>query len=163
MSAYDVHLKRLSLMLLPIAWRKPLMAAFAQSSVVGAFVLHRRFLKWRQEQEYRLSHTGQVCRLRALLNDHFDPQLRRITIEDAVPGEQAAARIFRRSNERGYRLPKREQEPKIINRRGYGGANGYDFWIHIPLELQLHFNTQRLAELVNAYKLASKRWSIVFQ
>lgn len=163
MSAYNVHLKRLALMLLPCAWRKPLIAAFAQSAVAGFFVTHREFMKWKEEQEYRLRHTGQVCRLRALLNDHFDPQQRRIIIEDAAPAEGYAARIYHRSHERGYRLPRAPQAPKIINRRGYGGANGYDFWIHLPLELQPNFNEPRLADLVNTYKLASKRWAIVFQ
>ena len=40
MSVYDVKIKRLALLLLPTALRKPLVAAFMQSAVQGLSLIH---------------------------------------------------------------------------------------------------------------------------
>lgn len=84
MSLYDLKIKRLALLLLPTFYRKPLIAAFAQSMVQGVNIVYGNFMRWRQDKQYRLSHNGQVCYLRAVLNDQFDPIERRITITDGT-------------------------------------------------------------------------------
>ena len=139
MSVYDVKIKRLALLLLPTALRKPLVAAFMQSAVQGCNVLHGEFMRWRDEQNYRLWHNGQVCHLRAVLNDTFDQSERRITVDDE-------------SSEDGKAF--------IINRRGYGGVSGFDFWVSVPYALRGKIDETRLAAVVSTYKLASKRWTI---
>mgnify|MGYP000252482231 FL=1 len=72
------------MLLLPTFYRKPLIAAFAQSMVQGVNIVYGNFMRWRQDKQYRLSHNGQVCYLRAVLNDQFDPIERRITITDGT-------------------------------------------------------------------------------
>ena len=48
----------------------------------------------------------------------------------------------------------------IINRRGYGGVSGFDFWVSVPYALMGKIDETRLAAVVSTYKLASKRWTI---
>ena len=50
----------------------------------------------------------------------------------------------------------------IVNRRGYGGVSGYDFWVNIPLALYGEVDVAQVAAVVNTYKLASKRFSTNF-
>lgn len=146
MSVYDVKIKRLALLLLPTALRKPLVAAFMQSAVQGCSVLHGEFMRWRDDKDYRLWHNGQVCHLRAVLNDTFDQTERRITVDD---------------EDRHILLPVRGGgKAFIINRRGYGGVSGFDFWVSVPYALMGKIDETRLAAVVSTYKLASKRWTI---
>ena len=79
---YDVNFKRLALLLLPTFRRRPLTAAVAYAAVSPLQYLHTQFILWKQNTDYRLRHNGQVCYLRGLLNDLFDPIDRRITVTD---------------------------------------------------------------------------------
>lgn len=73
MSKYEVNIKRFALLLLPTFWRKPLLATLAYAMVSPLGYLHTRFVLFRRDTVYRLTHNGQVCYLRAVLNDQFDP------------------------------------------------------------------------------------------
>lgn len=161
MSVYDVKIKRLALLLLPTFLRRPLMAALVQSAVQGVSVLHGSFMQWRADRDYRLTHNGQVCHLRAVLNDTFDQTERRITVDDEDSGGLRGARLFTRDMDRHILLPARETGGAlVINRRGFGGASGLDFWVSVPYALMGKIDETRLAALVSTYKLASKRWTI---
>lgn len=164
MSLYDIKIKRLALLLLPTSYRKPLMAAFAQHLVQGVNVVCGDFMRWRQDRHYRLTHNGQVCYLRAALNDAFDQVERRITVEDEQSSEEHDSRLYLREMERPILLPLRGSgEAYIINRRGYGGVSGYDFWVSIPYALRGKVDETRLARVVDTYRLASKRWTINYK
>ena len=52
MSLYDLKIKRLALLLLPTFYRKPLIAAFAQSMVQGVNIVYGNFMRWRQDKQY---------------------------------------------------------------------------------------------------------------
>ena len=161
MSVYDVKIKRLALLLLPTFLRKPLMAAFAQSMVQGVNVVHGDFAWWRDDRNYRLEHNGQVCHLRAVLNDTFDQVERRIRVEDEESGAMQGSRVFVREAGRQVLLFLREENnPLVINRRGFGGASGLDFWVTVPRSLRGTIDEIRLSAVVNTYKLAGKRWTI---
>ena len=161
MSIYDVNIKRLALLLLPIALRRPLMAAFAQTAVQGVHALHAVFMKWKGDCDYRLTHNGQVCHLRAALNDAFDPKERRIAIDDEWSNDTGGTTVYMRCMERSLKVPGRVSGRAIIlNRRGFGGVSGYDFWVSVPYALRATLDETRLAAIVNKYKLASKRWTI---
>lgn len=161
MSLYEVKIKRLALLLLPTALRKPVIAALAQSAVQGCNALHGEFMRWKSDKDYRLSHNGQVCHLRAVLNDMFDQTERRITVDDEDSGNQRGARLFTRDMDRHILVPLRAAgNAFIINRRGYGGVSGFDFWVSIPYALMGKIDETRLAAVVSTYKLASKRWTI---
>lgn len=160
MSKYEVNFKRFALLLLPTFWRRPILATIAYAMVSPLSYLHTRFVLFRRDSVYRLTHNGQVCYLRAVLNDQFDPIERRITItEDAAGGGDLL--LYRREEDRGHLLPGRATgRATIVNRRGFGGINGYDFWVNIPAALYETVDVARLKAIVGTYKLASKRFSI---
>ena len=160
MSKYDVDYKKLAVLLLPMFLRKTAAAGFAFPAVNPVSYIHTLFNTFRSDRLYRITHNGQVCYLRAVLNDTFDPEERRITISDsdAVTGD---SRIFWRELNISETAPMRGDPPGMaINRRGYGGLSGLDFWVNIPLELMDVIDLMRLRAVINTFKLASKRYSI---
>lgn len=162
MGKYDVNIKRLALLLLPTFWRRPLLAAVTYASVAPVQELHTRFMRWKQQTDYRLRHNGQVCHLEAVLNDLFDPGERRITVTDnGENGWQMTLHL--RETDRSLLVPPRSAgRAVLLNRRGYGGVNGYDFWVNLPLALRPKIDLEQARAVINSYKLASKRYSINF-
>ncbi|MDR2131028.1 MAG: hypothetical protein LBP56_07700 [Odoribacteraceae bacterium] len=158
MSRHEVNFGRLALLLLPTFWRRPLLAALARAATRPAGDLHARFTGFRREVDRRLSRDGQACYLRAALNDRFDPVERRIRLSE--PGVVApAVFLHERGEERSLLLAGRGGDAvTVVNRRGFGGINGVDFWVNVPLELA--GETARIRAVAATYKLASKRFSI---
>ena len=160
MSKYDVNFKRLALLLLPTFLRRPLLGAVVYAAVSPLQGLHTRFVLWMRNTNYRIQHNGQVCHLRAVLNDRFDPIERRITITEDAENVGHIVLPHRDSGD-GLRLPARGSgRVVILNRRGYGGVNGNDFWVNLPVALYGKADAEQVKAVVNTYKLASKRFSI---
>lgn len=159
MGVYDIKIKRLTLLLLPTALRKPLVAALMQSAVQGCNAIYGGFMRWRGDKDYRLKHNGQVCHLRAILNDMFDIGARRITVDDDESEGLLGTLIYARETGRHLLLPMADTGV-IINRRGYSGSSGIGFWVTAPRELIKTIDKDRLSAIVNTYKLASTRWVI---
>lgn len=160
MGRYDVNFKRLALLLLPTFWRKPLFSAFVHALTSPIGYINTLFSKFRRTSDYRLNHNGQVCYLRAVLNDAFDPIERRIGIRDIVES-RGNNTLYQHIEGRTLSLPLRETGRSVIlNRRGYEGVNKFDFEITIPTFIEV--NENRLRALVNMYKLATKRYVITY-
>lgn len=160
MSKYEVNFKRFALLMLPTFWRRPILATIAYAMVSPLSYLHTRFVLFRRETIYRLTHNGQVCHLRAVLNDQFDPIERRITVTE-TPGSMGILMLYEREEEKEHLLPYRDAgKAVIVNRRGFGGINAFDFWVNIPAALYETVDVARLKAIVGTYKLASKRFSI---
>lgn len=173
MSKYKLNFKRLALMLLPIALRKPVLANIAYAVVEPLSYLHRQFMYARADSNYRLKHNGQVCYMRKVLNDMFDPDpgllglapdpnCRRITITESGSARiKKGAMVYRRAVDTEIQIFMRESDrPLQINRRGFDGINGYDFWVNVPQTVLAKTDVKRLRATVNTYKLASKRYDI---
>lgn len=158
---YDINVRRLALMTLPTIWRRPLMGALVYAAVSPIASLFGGLRGFRREKGYRLTHNSQVCLLRGVLNDEFDPGLRRIRIADPVSAVSTeAAHLWRREEGRWVHLPRRGNGSSVIYRRGYGGIGGYDFWVTIPAELRGDVDETRLRAIVDTYRLASKRYAV---
>lgn len=162
MGKYDINVKRLALLLLPTFWRRPMLSALTFAAVSPLQLLHTQFMRWKADTDYRLRYNGQVCHLRAVLNDMFDPGERRITITDSAENVGYIS-LHHRDADQSLRLPARESgRVVILNRRGYGGVNGFDFWVNLPVALYGKIDLAQVMGVVNTYKLASKRFSINF-
>jgi hypothetical protein len=145
-------------MLLPTFLRKPLVAAFSETATEPVISIKAMFDDYRRDVNYRLYHNGQVCFLRAVLNDYFDPILRRITIGDA-DNDRILSLVFMRTENRFMMIPQRQSgNAVILNRRGFSGTTGYDFTVNVPAELTEQSN--RITAITDIYKLVSKRYSI---
>lgn len=161
MRKYNINFKRLALLLLPTFLRRPMMASLTYAVITPLGYIHTNFLQFCNDAAYRLNHNGQVCYLRAALNDTFDPELRRITVTDTAQNIGVML-VFQRDEDRPILVPLRDSGAVLlVNRRGFGGASGYDFVVNIPLALR-GLDEARLTAVVNTYKLASKRFAISY-
>lgn len=161
MSRYDINLRKWVLLMLPTFHRRPLLSAIVFALVAPLRYIYVKFLAMRGDNIYRLEHNGQVCYLRAAINDMFDASKRRITIADFESNPITGKIIFKREIDPKAIITQREKmAPLTINRRGFVGVSGCDFVINIPMELQDSINEPRLRAVINMYKLVSKRYLI---
>ena len=115
-----------------------------------------RFYAARDNDLYNLKHNGQVCYLRALLNDTFDPIERRITIGDATKYEYV------------YFYPEGDDKSVIFGsilfpRNEFIGNNSAEFNVYVPIAIGINNDAElRMRSLLNYYKLASKRYAIIY-
>lgn len=161
---YNVNIKRLSLLALPTWLRRPLAGALIYAGVSPLGRLLQELRAYRSATSYRLRHNGQVCKLHGALNDEFDPELRRIEIEDSdSAGNREAAAVWLRDMDRWVMVPRRGAGAVSIHREGFNGTSGYDFWVTVPEELRTAETETRLRAIVNMYKLAGKRYAINYK
>lgn len=161
---FNVNIKRLALLTLPSWLRRPLAGALIYAGVTPLGHQLQELRAYRSATRYRLSHNGQVCKLRGALNDEFDPELRRIEIEDLESMEsREASTAWQRETGRWVMIPQRGSGAAIIHREGFSGTSGYDFWVSVPDELRDVETETRLRAIVNMYKLASKRYAINYK
>lgn len=112
---------------------------------------------------YKLKHNSQVVYLQKMLNDNFDVDERRITIENAVRTEPLV--IYRRAewdaigdDEKVYLYRRAEGEETTIYRRIEGSSAG-GFIVNVPFALS-NAEYYKMRSLLNYYKLASKIYTI---
>lgn len=130
--------------------------------------IHNTFLAYRESNIYKIEHTSQVWSLEKVLNDAYDPELRRIYITDGELVEPPY--IFRRAEERPLYLFKRsEDSPIYLRRRSENADSDRDFIVHLPADAQEGNATDELAFIasisatVDYYKEASKTYRIVYE
>lgn len=161
MTRYDIDYKKLALNITPIKLRNQLHMAFQYLVVSPISRLAKMFDAYRTDTNYRLHHNGQVCYLRAVLNDLFDSTLRRIQIEDLAPQRELV--IWKRDQNKPIMISERSSGNAIIvSKRGFGGADGYDFVVICPLALRGVIDETRMRAVLDQYKLASKRYTITY-
>lgn len=148
---YNFNIDKLLVLLTPTFLRKPKLVAWLRTLAMPLNKLLDDFKGHRERDLYNLTHNSQVCYLRKALNDEFDPQLRRIKIEDGT------------RNIRRYIYQRNINRPLYLGRmflylRGNYIDGGVDFVVVLPRGLE--YDKYKLEALVNFYKLAGKRWTI---
>lgn len=161
---FRVNIKRLALLTLPTWLRRPLCGALVFAGVQPLARMLGELRGFRAQIRYRIEHNGQVCKLRGVLNDEFDPEQCRILVEDgdSVSDAEASA-VWLRERGRWVMLPRRGAGAVCIHREGFGGTGGFDFWVTVPAGLLDVESETRLRAIVNMYKLASKRYAINYK
>lgn len=149
---YDIDFNKLASERIPSFLRKSIVLSYAIILVTEVGNLHYAWKQKRLYDWYRLSHTGQVCYLRKVLNDALDPSERRIYIGDgnAFPRKY----IYTRAENKPVFLGK----IFIYQNSEYVGT-GADFVVYVPASI-LATKINELNALVLFYKLASKRYQI---
>lgn len=149
---YNVDFNKLAILMLPSFLRKKVMVAYIQSLLVPIASIHYQWKQKRLADWYKIEHTGQVCRLRKVLNDALDVSQRRIYIDEG------------NSFGRKYIYTRAENKPVFLGKMFiYQNSDytdtGVDFIVFVPKEI---INTQihELNALITFYKLASKRYKI---
>lgn len=158
---FTIDYKRLALQLLPYHLRKPLLFGLLRAALAPFESLYSCFLSARSEHIYRLTHNGQVCYLRACLNDHF---------KSTGGGKFEIMSVVREGewlyaiSETGEKIPltlgedndsDTENVPVVYNELMLNEAQN-DFVVSVPADI---YDTQLEAvkALVDKYKLISKR------
>ncbi len=148
---YNLDINKLTILLTPTFLRKERFLAWLRVLHFPLIEIVDKFNFNRNENLYNLAHNGQVCYLRVVLNDRFDPIQRRIKIADG------------NRYQRQYIYTRGEQKPKYLGKiylydRADYGDTGVDFIVLIPRGLI--YNEYEMKALVDFYKLASKRYKI---
>jgi len=148
---YNFNIDKLLVLLTPTFLRKRKLVAWLRTLAMPLNKLLDDFKVHRERDLYNLTHNSQVCYFRKALNDEFDPQLRRIKIEDGT------------RNIRRYIYQRNVNRPLYLGRmflylRGNYIDGGVDFVVVLPRGLE--YDKYKLEALVNFYKLAGKRWTI---
>lgn len=172
MKYFKIDLNKLVVELLPPFLRKPIIVAFLIVLTSPLISIYLLFVAFRQKAKYKLQHNGQVCFLRKVLNDKFDPQLRRIVIEDV----ERALPV--------YIFTKNEGNPVYLYEDNEGVKPKYlypdfqindsslaDFLVKIPADVWNSQKTEtesglrfyRIEQVLNEYKLASKQFKIILK
>lgn len=159
MSKYDVSFSRLAALLLPMCLRRPRVMALGRAMVAPVALMHTELMRFRNDMHYRMTHNGQTCHLRAVLNDRFDAVERRIRITESNEGDTGVT-LHMRITALFVRMPRRNDGRRLLYRRGYGGSQAYGFWVEVPTQMHGTINELELRAVVNKYKLASIRYGI---
>lgn len=151
---YKIDFNRLAMMLLPTFLRKPIIVAYLQVMLKPIKDIHYDWLLKRDTVDfYALNHTGQVCRLRKVLNDRLDNTLRRIRIGEGTAFPQE------------YIWTESEQDAQWLDDTFYVYTEneyentGVDFTVFVPQQIKID-SIFTLDYLLKYYKLAGKRYKI---
>lgn len=156
MKLFQIDYKRLVLLLLPTFLRRPRIFAFLTAFVFGISEIHARFLKSREAALCRIRRNGQVCHLGGMLNDEFDPALRRITITD---GDAEGDWLMAMHADQPYQLFVGNGD-EFVYAESLIIANTAIFYVCVPWPQSDVNQTNRMRNLLNEYKLLSKKYTI---
>ena len=154
MRIFELNLRRLVILLLPTFLRKARLIAWLQILIAPLEQLQYSFNQKRNSDLVTLTHNGQKCYLRKILNDTFDQGLRRIRIEDMTHFN--AVYIYTEAENQPVYL-----EEKYLYTSGEMQVNGVNFSVYIPNELRAR--EVEIKALIEAYKIASKRYIIIYE
>lgn len=149
---YKVDYNKIVLLVLPAFLRKPIMAGYVTALITPIANLYDKWRVFRDDNLYKLHHTGQVCYLRKVLNDKLDPSLRRIYIGDG------------QRYKRKYLYTKGENKPVFLKTMYMLEAadyadTGVDFNVWVPQSI-IDGSIYEIIALVNFYKLGGKKYKI---
>ena len=163
---FKIDLNRLVLQLLPTFYRQPLIFGIMRAALGRLNDVYQSFTNARTAHLYRLSHNGQVCYLRAVLNDHFKSQHGKF---DILTIEREGSWLYA-ITEAGQRIPLAAPEdktdaagqyvddgvpvPVLYNEIALNAAQNA-FVVSVPADLY-QTTLSEIVALVNEYKLISK-------
>lgn len=172
---FNIDFDKLTLLLTPIFWRKITFVSYVRALVDPVHILYNDFLVFRRKSIYKIVHNGQVGLLEKVLNDAFDPadpsldaaDTRRIYITDSLIKDPTY--IYTTAEARPvYIFPAAADRPVYLYPFSVFDDTGFDFYVIFPLALRpmnpfdIMNLENRIKALVNYYKLASKRYKILW-
>jgi hypothetical protein len=128
--------------------------------------LYNEFIAYKNEKDYDLEITGQVCRLERMLNDKYDSRLRRIFITDGGGAEalwlytdaELQPLIVYDDFEEFIDAGEREPDLYLYTDGEVDGDLVNDFVINIPISIS--FNRDELIGKVKRKRLPGMRFDI---
>ncbi|MDR0834612.1 MAG: hypothetical protein LBN93_10605 [Candidatus Symbiothrix sp.] len=161
MKLFQIDYKKLVLLLLPTMLRREVVYAFLKAMTAPVISLYNQFTSNRDNNLYRLQISGQVCYLRRLLNDAFPSANGNIRIEEgSTSGNWQYAYDEDYDPYQKYLLIEGGtlfwDKSTIIE-----GVSG--FTVYVPVAVYDVNNDAKIRSLLNAYKLLSKHYTIIYE
>lgn len=154
---YNINYQLLVTLLLPIMLRQKITTALLYALVRPLELIGNKFIKY--IESLVTTANSQVCYMEAMINDEFDFIERRIKIR--TKAVDFLAMIFWEKEEKRS-VVLYDDKAFLINHKYQIGINEKDFEIVFPLGFALSDAEQmRLKQIVNKYKLSSKKYIVV--
>lgn len=165
---FEIDLKKLVLQLLPTFYRQQLIFGVLRAALGGLQAVYDAFTKARAAHIYRLTHNGQVCYLRAVLNDAFKSpsgtKFEILTIERdgdwLYAITEAGSRITIATAEDSFNEKGEYQDDNlavpVLSNEAMLTAQQNSFLVAVPADLY-QTNLADIKALVDSYKLISKQ------
>ena len=144
--------------------KKPKQAAVFRIFLSKIKELHTDFLLYRNESIYKVRHNASVGLLEKMLNDKFDPNQRRIYINNVQRAEDLRVYSFPEEKEIGVRT---DQAIGIRTGNNFN-PDSPDFNVFIPLDIQPVQQIEidgliiRIKAQLDYYKLYAKKYELVW-
>lgn len=150
---FDIDFKRLVALLLPMSLRRPLIFGVLRAGVAGVERVYKDFATARTEHNFRLTHNGQVCYLRATLNYYFGSGFRIGNIK------QEGEWLYAVTEDGGENIPLAVTEegkgvPVLYSEQILNAAQN-DFVVFVPGAYWSRL--EEIKAMVDRYKLVTKR------
>lgn len=149
---FEIDFKRLVALLLPMSLRRPLIFGVLRAGVSGVERVYKVFMAARKEHNFRLTHNGQVCYLRGVLNYCFGSGFKIGNIKREgdwlYAVTEAGEDITLATTEEGKGVPVLYSE-QMLN------AAQNDFVIFVPDTYWARL--EEIKAMVGRYKLVTKR------
>ncbi len=151
---FEIDFKRLIALLLPMRLRRPVIFGLLRAGVEQVEHVYGRFMEARKGHIFRLTHNGQVCYLRAMLNEYFNTKGFRV--ESAKEGGEWLYAVA----ETGEGVPVAVDERTGRNMPVVYGEATLDlpqnvFLVYVPASMWARLD--EVKEMVDCYKLVTKR------
>ncbi|WP_020211369.1 hypothetical protein [Flavobacterium rivuli] len=167
MNVYTINWNVFADNMLLTSFRKTVNRILIKALIKPVTWLHAVFMAFRQESLYKVRHNSQKVYLEAVLNDSFDPGLRRIRIVNTVFKK---AVFFYETPERREVLhyEPEDNKPVYYNEVNEFVGDGVDFSICVPPSLRPASITRETAfitkmrGLTDYYNLYSKNYNILW-
>jgi hypothetical protein len=149
--------------LTPPRWRTKFNLSWYESLLTGIDYSLDEFNSTKDNANRLLSYNGQTCYLELMLNDFFDPTLRRIKIEHE---DSDAVYLYKESEGQAPYYLYRESETGITQTYLYNEdeastlLSNFDFRVVAPISLSISANQMRAN--IDKYKLAGCIYTITF-
>ena len=157
---YNINYSLLVLLLTPTLLRNDVEKALITSLAKPLDLLNDRFKAYVQSLSTRIH--AQTCFLQALLNDEFDYYSRRIIVRN-IPLATSDYLLRSESSDKPLMLLSGTAS-LLLNRNGQMGSNGADFEVVLPRSWTLSATeSSRMGRIINTNKLASKKYTIVYE
>lgn len=166
-NALAFDFKKLVIEKLPTFRRLPKRIAMLLAFIEPLKRLHNDFIVFKDAMNYKQSHTSQVVYMRAMLNDGFDPDERRILIKSAPVREPIW--LYRNADDKPNHVHRVDLDsPTHLYRSVDFTLNQPDFTVILPIEIQpaesseIELLLNKMRAQIDYYKLYSKNYNIVW-
>lgn len=153
-----INWNRFIINLLPIALRTTSAYGFIRALFAPVVDLYSSFQTYERDVKYKLAHNSQAWSIQAVLNDAFDPDYRRIRIED--PGDKNVTLLNLDDDQRPLITDDDATAASIVHNDSTYSVWSWDFIVVIPYAYS-DSEIYRLRALVEFYKLAGKRYDVI--